>query len=432
MLKYLYSMIKVPKNIPATTGIYIFKDKNKVLYIGKSVNILARIKSHFENAKISTKEARIVYDSNKIEFIVTDSDLKAVLLESKLIQKYKPKYNVVWKDDKSYLYIKITIKDKYPKIFIVRKENDKKSKYFGPFSSYKTLYELLREIRKVFPYCAQTKVSKRACFYSKIKLCNPCPSNIEKIKDIKLKRENKKIYKKQIMKIVSVLEGKTDSVLKDLYKKLKIISKNKETYEQALELRNKIDRFEKLINQLLVKYDDVLSYNESEKALKELIIILNKYLLKVKSLKRIECYDVSSIGQKEATASMVVLINGLINKSKYKRFKIKNLKLNSDIEMIKEVIERRIKHKDKPNLIVIDGGKPQVRIIQYVLKNVKINIPVIGIAKHPDRLIIGNDYFPTIRPDINNLGFNLIRLLRDESHRFAKKYHIFLRRKKMI
>ncbi len=425
-------MIKIPKNIPATTGIYIFKKNNKVLYIGKSINILARVKSHFENAKISTKEARIVYDSNKIKCIITDSDLKAILLESKLIQKNKPKYNVVWKDDKSYLYIKITIKDKYPKIFIVRKENDKKSRYFGPFSSYKTLYELLREIRKVFPYCAQKKISKKACFYSKIKLCNPCPSNIEKEKNIKLIKEFKRIYKKQIMQIIRILEGKTDFVLKGLYIKLKILSKNKNTYEQALVLRNKIDRFEKLINQSLVKFDDVLSYNESEKALKELIIILNKYLVKVKSLKRIECYDISSTGQKDAAASMVVLINGLINKSKYKRFKIKNLNLKSDIEMIKEVIKRRIKYKYKPNLIVIDGGKPQVRIVQYVLKNAKINIPVIGIAKHPDRLIMGNKYFPIIRPDINNLGFNLIRLLRDESHRFAKKYHIFLRSKKMI
>lgn len=425
-------MIKIPKNIPTTTGVYIFKSNNKVLYIGKSVNILARVKSHFENAKISTKEARIVYDSNKIEYIVTDSDLKAILLESELIQKHKPKYNVVWKDDKSYLYIKITIKDKYPKIFLVRKENDKKSKYFGPFSSYKTLYELLREIRKVFPYCSQKKISKKACFYSKIKLCSPCPSIIESQKDIKLIKEYKRIYKKQIMQIIKVLEGKTDSVFKDLYKKLKILSKNKDTYEQALELRNKIDRFERLINQSLVKYDDVLTYNESEKAIKELGIILNKYLPKIKSLKKIECYDISSTSQKDATASMVVLNNGLINKSKYKRFKIKNLKLNSDIEMINEIINRRLKYKDKPNLIVIDGGKPQIRIIQYVLKKANINIPVIGIAKHPDRLIIGNEYLPIIRPDINNLGFNLIRLLRDESHRFAKKYHIFLRSKKMV
>ena len=112
-------MIKVPKNIPSTTGIYIFKANNKALYIGKSVNILARVKSHFENAKISAKEARIVYDSNKIEYIVTDSDLKAILLESKLIQKYKPKYNVVWKYDKSYLYVKITLKDKYRKKILI-------------------------------------------------------------------------------------------------------------------------------------------------------------------------------------------------------------------------------------------------------------------------------------------------------------------------
>ena len=128
--------------IPTTTGIYIFQSNKIPTYIGKSVNIRARLNSHFENAKIDAKEQSIIESSDKIEYIITDSEFKALLLESKYIQKYKPRYNVRWRDDKSFLYIKITIKDTYPKILITRREADKKALYFGPFSSVKIISKI--------------------------------------------------------------------------------------------------------------------------------------------------------------------------------------------------------------------------------------------------------------------------------------------------
>src|SRR3990167_2130285 len=124
---------------PTTTGIYIFKENKIPVYIGKSVNIRARLKSHFENAKIDAKEKSIIEASDAIEFIITDSEFKALILESKFIQKYKPKYNVRWRDDKSYLYIKITRNVPYSKIFITRRESDKNALYFGPFSSVRVV-----------------------------------------------------------------------------------------------------------------------------------------------------------------------------------------------------------------------------------------------------------------------------------------------------
>jgi excinuclease ABC subunit C len=130
---------------------------------------------------------------------------------------------------------------------------------------------------------------------------------------------------------------------------------------------------------------------------------------------------------------MVVLVNGLIEKNQYRRFKIKNISKNSDFDMMEEAITRRFKNKwEHPDLIVLDGGKPQLQKIQKVLRTVSISIPVIGIAKNPDRLVIPNDTYTSLRLSSHNKGLQLIQMLRDESHRFAKKYHLFLRRKSML
>ena len=176
------------KKLPSIIGIYLFKKNKIVNYIGKSVNIKARISSHLENAKLDNKERLIIDSSNKIEVIPTESEFKTLILEAKLIRKFQPKYNSIWKDDKSPLYIKITIKEEYPKIFLIRKpsfakaskgkELNKNSLYFGPFSSTRTAETIISDIRKITPFCTQKKITKKACFYSKIGLCNPCPNEI--------------------------------------------------------------------------------------------------------------------------------------------------------------------------------------------------------------------------------------------------------------
>jgi excinuclease ABC subunit C len=136
---------------------------------------------------------------------------------------------------------------------------------------------------------------------------------------------------------------------------------------------------------------------------------------------------------KESTASMVVFTNGLSDKKEYKRFKIKNPQAESDFEMMDEVIRRRLKNNwPLPDLFVVDGGKPQVRTVLKVFHETNTTIPLIGIAKRPDRIIIGEGDLLSVRPQLDHPGFKLIQSLRDESHRFAKKYHVYLRNKKML
>lgn len=423
----------ITKNIlnkcPSSPGIYFFKQGKTVLYIGKSVNIKARIKSHIENAKTDRKELLIINQSDSIDNIVTDSNFYAILLESEMIQKYKPKYNVILKDDKSELYIEITTKDEYPKVLLTRKKDlAANNTYFGPFSSVRTAAQLISEIRKIIPFCTQRKVSQKPCFYSKIGLCSPCPNLIYKEINVAVKNNLKKKYYFNIKMAKSILKRKADMVLKKQYILLKSLIKSQK-YEEAIPIRNKISRLENLMyNQSFHEGNIEIQYNNSGEALLNLINLLRRYYPYINNLSRVECFDVSNINQKQATASMVVFVNGIMNKNEYRRFKVKNIRLKSDIDMLREVITRRFNNKwRRPNLLVVDGGKPQVSTVLKLIKQLNLFIPVIGIAKRPDRLIIGVSKTPTVYLENNDSGLNLIRHIRDESHRFAKKYHVLLR-----
>jgi len=419
------------KDLPTTNGIYIFKYKKKPIYIGKSVNIKARIKSHIENAKNDAKERAIVETADELEYIVTDSEFKALLLESKLIQKHKPKYNVRWRDDKSYLYIKVTKKDPYPKFFITRKEDDKNALYFGPFASVRVANDILREIRKVFPFCTQKNITNRKCFYAKIKLCDPCPNEIEKTESSVLKKELQKKYRENTRNAIRVLEGKTEVVIDKLYKQINQLTKV-DKFEDAIPYRNRLFRLEGVLLRRKFDSNNLEEYNKSEKRIQSLQQLLKPYF-DLSKLERIECYDMSTMSFENSTASMVVFTEGLSDKKEYKRFKIKGDHVQSDFDMFKEIMQRRFKNKwPEPELLILDGGKPQIRAAKEVLDAMHVMIPLIGIAKRPDRIVIGDETLLTIKPPRHHPGFRLVQSMRDESHRFAKKYHVHLRSKKML
>jgi len=459
------------KILPQTIGLYLFKKGDEYLYIGKSLNIRDRVNNHNERTGIDAKEKAIVENSDTIEHIICSSELHALVLESQLIQKYHPPYNVIWKDDKSYLYIKIPIKDSLPRISLVRREDDGKSLYFGPYSSTRDVRFLLRSIRKVVPFCSQKQPLKKPCFYSKIGLCNPCPGSINinasavtpakagvQTIHFNSKKEiidwmprpclpagrsagmtihqqfiaHKKQYRANIHKVISILQGKAESVLDELKDKISVHSEREE-FEISLELHNKLLHLEQLIHLRSFERFEYSSAYDPEKALEKLTAIIQTVSKVNINLSRIECYDISNLMQQEATASMVVATDGILDKSEYKRFKLKETGV-SDFKMLTETLTRRMNNEwKKPNLLIVDGGTPQVMTISRVLKKLDCDIPLIGIAKHPDRIVVlVNGETKTYKFSLHNEGFKLIQQLRDESHRFAKKYHKFLRGKKFI
>lgn len=412
------------KALPESIGLYLFKNKSGYLYIGKSLNIQERVRNHIERIQIDAKENAIYTNSEEIEYIICSSELHALVLESELIQKYLPPYNIIWKDNKSYLYIKIPMRDPYPRVQLVRREQDGKSLYFGPFSSSRDVRFLLRSIRKVVPFCMQKQPHKKPCFYSKIGLCDPCPGGEQT-------NDSKRLYRKQIRMVIRILKGDAEVILKTLRKQMDVASKN-EKYEEAIAIRNRLLSLEQLIHLRSFEQFEYSTAYDPENALHNLHLLLNGVLKTEEiALKRIECYDISNLMQQEATASMVVATDGILDKSQYRKFKIKQTGV-SDFKMLTEAIIRRMKNDwPRPDLLIVDGGTPQVVTIDKVLRSLGLTIPLIGIAKHPDRIVAyANGDTKTFKISSHNEGFKLIQQLRDESHRFAKKYHTHLRGKK--
>lgn len=422
-------------SIPSTTGVYFFYKNDVPIYIGKAVNLKARLTSHLQNAKLDRKEAAIIEQADRLDYTQTLSDFEAIILEANLVRKFLPQYNIQLKDDKSYLYIKISIKDEYPKISLVRRENDGFSLYFGPFQSNRLTRSLLAHIRKIVSFCTQNKLGKTGCFYSKIGLCNPCPSAIDRLEDEALKKHLRQQYLHNIKMIVKILNGNSLFVLKHLDKDL-IIATQKEEYEKALVIRDKLLLLENLLHtRSFSSWEDIrITDKSSMKVAISEFMQSNFPTSNSSSNFRIECYDISNLFGKDATASMVVFQDGGIEKKEYRRFKIKTVQGISDFAMLQEVLTRRFKQSkwQRPDLLVIDGGPPQLRATLKILDELELSIPMIGIAKHPDRLFkVGERISPALYKR-NSTIFRIIQEIRDESHRFAKKYHLLLRTKKKV
>ncbi len=423
------------QDAPTTCGVYQYWKNKELLYIGKAVNLRSRLASHAQNAKLDPKE-RAIIEGRVIKYALCDTEFKALILESELIRTHKPSYNRAWKDDKSYLYIVIDLGDSFPRPHFARahdltinhKPLTRNLRIFGPFPSSHIAEELLRAIRRLIPFCMSKNIGKRACFYSRIGLCNPCPSG-----DYKDRNVVKKQYRKQIRQVIKILEGQTEPVIKSLMLEMKKASA-KEDYETALAIRTKLERFERFIS-FHNFTDRHFSYNDADSKLASLQTSLSPYYKdRPCNLGRIECYDASNSGLQDSTVSTVVMNQGLLDKGEYRRFKIKNPRARSDFHRLNEALTRRLKNKSwpKPDLIVIDGGVPQLRSLQRIFDQFPDPPNYLGIAKRPERLVIPtSDGFATLKLSKNDPGLQLLIQLRDEAHRFANNYRKLLAKKRI-
>jgi excinuclease ABC subunit C len=392
----------------------LFKDKNdKIIYIGKAGSLKRRVGSYFGRARDFKTEALIseIFD---LEIRETPSALEALILEAELIKKYKPKYNIRDKDDKSFIYIGIT-KDDFPKPVLVRKNEllvsrSKFQEKFGPFTSAGALREALKILRGIFPWseCSPPPAGGdgRPCFYYGIK---KCPG-------VCVGKADKEDYKKNISGLKMFFRGKKKELLKNLERGMKKEAK-KENFERAAGLRNKIYALNHIRDISLIRKDDALCHCFSEGQ-------------RYNATGRIEGYDVSNIGGQMAVGSMVVFEASAPKKSEYRKFCIKSAKAG-DVPMLREILERRLKNNwPKPDIIFIDGGEGQVNAAEEILKRVKLKIPVIGIAKglkrRNDRFVF--DYEDQELKRVVKTFEDLFKQVRDEAHRFAIKYHRSLRK----
>jgi excinuclease ABC subunit C len=439
--------------IPQSPGVYIYKDASQtIIYIGKAINLKKRVSQYFQrDDAVGEKTPKLVADIASIETIQTTNEFEALLLEAKLIKEHQPKYNVIAKDDKSPLYILLDFRDELPRIRFARKpkqlpkhteQEDQLTVYFGPFQSAKTARNLLRSLRKVVPYCTQKLRTGKPCFYTHLGLCKPCPSYIKQIQDEAEKKRQTKIYRKQIFRLRDILSGKAVGVIHDLEKDMNQAADN-EHYEEAASLRNQIEALRMMLSKTydphMYTQSDTLVDELFQKEQIELLSILQPYFPHLTKLERIECYDISNIQGTNATASMVVMTQGRIDKNEYKKFKIKRENTPNDFAMMAEVLHRRLDHTEWqfPDVFVIDGGKGQVSAVLEVIQTHETTkqhterIAVIGLAKREEEIIIRTaSGWKTIRLPYSSGGLKLLQRLRDEAHRFAVRYHTFLRQKK--
>jgi excinuclease ABC subunit C len=413
MEKFKFLKIKNINKLPKTAGVYIFKQTAKIIYIGKAVNLRDRSRQHKD----------LINLADKIGYFETGSEIAALIFEAKLIKKYQPKYNVDWKDDKNYLYAAITRED-FPKIFVTHRPKDDRrpTLIIGPFVDSTALKETLKILRKVFPYRTCNPPSgglpKHACLWYHLQRC-PAPCLIDP-QIPGFKEKTKKECQRNAQNIITTLRDGKSAILKKLKKEMLAFSK-KQQFEQASRIKDQINSLEKTFAHSVV-------FSQSN-ILKETRLPSAFY--------RAEGYDIANIQGKEATGAMIVFIDGKPAKSEYRQFKIKGKQEPNDIAMLKEVLERRFKHNEwpSPDLILIDGGKAQLNVALSITRGKarkKSGFRVMALAKKNNELYIEGEEKPVLLKNTPRETFNLILQMRDEAHRFARRYHHKLRKRTLL
>lgn len=425
-----FSKINVNK-LPKSPGVYLlFNKEKKVIYIGKSNKLKKRVITYLSPSN-SIKTKKMIQEIRSFSYILVNSELEALLLEAKLISKYLPFYNITHRDDKNPLYIKIT-KEKYPKVLTARKfeREDTNLSFFGPFTSSGNVNAVLAMLRKIFPY-SDHKLGRKPCLYSQLGLCMPCPNIIDATADSKKRDDLTKRYLKNINIVNKVLQGKIKSVRNNLERSMINYSKNLE-FENAAVVRSQIEKLDYITQPIIpIRYflkNPNLLRDIRKKEKDNLSQLLTKHIKIKNSLSRIECYDVAHLAGSKPTASMVTFIEGEPEKKLYRHFRIKQKSKKDDIASLSEIGKRRIRYLSSwgvPDLIIVDGGKTQASCFFDIFS--KKGIPVVGIAKKNEVLVIpskkgGQISYIQIKMS-SGAALNLVQRLRNEAHRFARRYH---------
>ncbi|MBR3169214.1 GIY-YIG nuclease family protein [Candidatus Saccharibacteria bacterium] len=407
------------KNLPDSPGVYFHKNKTgEIIYVGKAAVLKNRVRQYFQNSEKDVKTAALVREISDTDWIVVDIEMDALFLESEMIKRYMPKWNILLRDDKTVSYVRITMNLEVPDISFTRNPIDDGATYIGPFYGKSAVEKAVRTLRKIFPYYNKPYTGKKTL-----------DTDLNLTPGIEIGKSTPKDYKRNLKKLIRYLEGEREKLLKELEKTMRDES-SKGNYELAAEARDQLFGLRELKKKIVFSDKEFLDIS-SDKALSD----LKRLLGLSKPPKRIEGYDISHQSGENAVGSMVVFINGASARSEYRKFKIRGSS-KDDLKSMSEVIARRLKHRewDLPDLIILDGGKTQVNAILPLVT--PFNIPVIGRDKSGDHSksaevkIVFQDKL--IRLDKTSHIARLIARVDEESHRFAITYHSLLKRKSML
>ncbi len=416
------------RSIPDLPGVYIMKDGgNRIVYIGKAGSLRKRVTSYFrKGGGHSERTGAMVGRISDISFLVTSSEAEALIAEAALIKKYKPRYNVALKDDKSYPYLKVTMKEEFPRVYITRDKTRDGSYYFGPYTDVRLLRKAVTFMKRIFPLRTCNRMPHNVCLNYHIGQCSgPCAQKITAAE-----------YGQTVKELILFLKGKRRELITELSRKMKEAAHDKH-YEKAREFR---DRMRALSifpgdkgRQVTLK--GAKSLRENFRRMYDEIACLRGELGLKRVPRRIEAFDISNIQGRHAVGSMVLFVDGRPHKNGYRRFKIRTVEGIDDCAMMAEIIRRRYarlraERNALPDLVVVDGGRGQLNSARHELRAQGLAMPVIGIAKKHEHLIVHDRAVPVVLSR-HSPALHLIQRLRDEAHRFAISYHKRMRSRAM-
>lgn len=527
------------KLLPDNPGVYIMLDKyQSIIYVGKARVLKNRVRQYFHNSPKPEKVMKMVENIADFNYIITNSEIDALALENNLIKKYKPKYNILLKDDKTYPYIKVNVKEDFPAFSITRKLRKDGAKYFGPYMGGINCKDILDTLQLSFNirFCHTqvTSKPKRECLNYHIARCTaPCAHRV-----------NKEEYAQQVKKAINFLEGNYKEA-ENLLKTKMLSASECENFELALDYKNKLSMLSKLeakritslskfidadiiayasnglysavnilvtrkgimqggnsfaldeahmsdgeaLTAFIVQYysnheipseiivedfceKELLECYFKEKSEKSVEISFVKQGVKSQLLKmarknaqeyleksidkikhrddmtvnacnrlqtllnlkkyprRMECYDISNVSGVDKVGSMVVFIDGEADRSSYRRFKIRTVEGANDFASLQEVLQRRLakigtkeeERFEKPDLIIIDGGKGQLSAVEEIFKRMNISdIELVSLAKREEEVytLYSED---SVKISHRDYSLKMLQRIRDEAHRFAITY----------
>ncbi len=408
------------KKLPSAPGVYFHKNSaGEIIYVGKAAVLKNRVRQYFQKNQKDVKTEALVREIADTDWIVVDTEIDALFLESEMIKRYMPKWNILLRDDKTVSYVRITMNEDVPYISFTRNPVDDKAVYIGPFYGKSAIEKAVRSLRRIFPYYTKPYTGHKTL-----------DTDLGLTPGIEIEKSTPKDYKRNLRKLIRYLEGDREKLLKDLEKTMRAES-DKGNYELAAEARDQLAGLRELKKKILFSDKEFLDIS-SDQALKQ----LQEMLGLDEPPRRIEGYDISHQAGNNTVGSMVVFLNGASARSEYRKFKIRT-STNDDLKSMQEVLSRRLKHQewDFPDLIILDGGNTQVKAILPLVE--PYNIPVIGRNKSGDHS--RNAKTKLITPDLKSIELSnnshvarLIARIDEEAHRFAITYHSLLKRKRMF
>lgn len=451
------------KTLPRSPGVYFHKDKTgEIIYVGKAAVLRNRVRQYFQDSRDKdVKTQALVAEIIDTDWVETESEIDALFLESEMVKRYMPRYNILLRDDKSQMFVRIDMKSEWPTVSFTRNPADDNADYYGPFYNSYALKKALRYLRKVFPYFTR----------------EPKPGHSRLDEDLGLsprRDEGSEAYKANLRKLVSYIKGNRVHLAREIEQEMKTAAGLHE-FERAAQLRNKLGHMKELQRRVMFGDREFLDISK-DKALVDITQLLGLDKLPA----RIEGYDISHLGGTNVVASMVVFTNGVSDRAEYRKFKAR-LQENDDYANMHDTLLRRFSPKNiqswgMPDLVLIDGGKGQLEAAIKALAAREVRCPVVSIAKREEELMLKDStddrlsshvqlnreylrqtggviqedgsftvinlhpgqvksagHASNLRGAVSGQHTDVVKLfqrIRDESHRFAVSYHTVLRRQK--